>query len=178
FYMRQGRGGFQARIADLTRGPLLRWKRSRSPPSHFSRGTNGKRHNVADKAPITQIASHGAARLPSVEVDSYNIELRDEDGFLGDRASRGAFQKILDRWRKAMRKHGEDPFGDKSTDDISRSTIEKVLTGDDAEAAALVHSAIEDFAQELAYVSQRFLKTKAWADTQCIVIGGGVPKER
>ena len=36
----------------------------------------------------TGIAGHGAARLPSVEIDSFNIELKDEEGFLGDRASK------------------------------------------------------------------------------------------
>jgi hypothetical protein len=59
----------------------------------------------------TGIAAHGASRLPSVEVDSFNIELKDEEGFLGDRASKGAFRDILDRWRKPLRKSGEDPFG-------------------------------------------------------------------
>jgi hypothetical protein len=39
-----------------------------------------------------------------------------------------------------------------------------------------VHSAIEDFAQELAYVTRRFLKTKAWAKTERIVVGGGFPR--
>ncbi|MEH2560840.1 hypothetical protein V1289_000467 [Bradyrhizobium sp. AZCC 2289] len=37
----------------------------------------------------TGIAAHGASRLPSVEVDSFNIELKNEEGFLGDRASKG-----------------------------------------------------------------------------------------
>ena len=36
-----------------------------------------------------------------------------------------------------------------------------MLVGDDTEAAAVVHSAIEDFAQELAYVTRRFLKSKS-----------------
>jgi hypothetical protein len=128
---------------------------------------------MPEKVLVSQIAPHGATRLPAVEVDSYNIELKDEDGFLGDQASKTAFQDILHSWRKSLRKHGEDPFGDKPTDEVSKSAIEKVLNGDDAEAAALVHSVIEDFAQRLAYVSQRFLKAKAWADTERIVIGGG-----
>jgi len=38
------------------------------------------------------IGKHGAARLPSADIDSYNIELKDEDGFLGDRASKGALR--------------------------------------------------------------------------------------
>ena len=45
-------------------------------------------------------------------------------------------------------------------------------------AAALVHGAIEEFAQELAYVTRRFLKTKAWADTERIVVGGGFRQSR
>ena len=30
------------------------------------------------------IARHGAKRLPSVDVESYNVELRDHEGFVGD----------------------------------------------------------------------------------------------
>src|SRR6201987_5048847 len=62
------------------------------------------------------IARHGASRLPSVDVDSFNIELKDDDGFLGDRASKGAFRKILDGWRKPLKKSGEDPFGGEPSD--------------------------------------------------------------
>jgi len=126
----------------------------------------------------TGIAGHGAGRLPSVEVDSFNIELKDDDGFLGDRASKGAFRKILDSLRKPLKKNGEDPLGDKSADTLSKGTLDEALVGDDIVAAALVHGAIEEFAQELAYVTRRFLKTKAWADTERIVVGGGFRQSR
>ena len=131
-----------------------------------------------DTQTISGIGRHGATRLPSVDVDNYNIELKDDDGFLGDRASKGAFQKILDSWRKPLKKNGEDPFGKKSTGEISKATLDAILTGDDAMAAALVHSAIEEFAQELAYVTRRFLKTKAWTDTERIVVGGSFRQSR
>lgn len=124
------------------------------------------------------IGKHGVARLPSVEVDSYNIELKDDDGFLGDRASKGAFQRILEDLRKPLRKNGDDPLGDKASTDIGKSTLDAALLGDDIEAAAVVHGAIEEFAQELAYVTGRFLKTKAWAGTECIVVGGGFRQSR
>ncbi|QQO15105.1 ROK family protein [Bradyrhizobium diazoefficiens] len=126
----------------------------------------------------TGIAQHGASRLPSVDVDSFNVEIKDEDGFLGDRASKGAFREILEEWRKPLRKSGEDPFGDEPSDKISKKTLDAVLVGDDTEATAVVHSAIEEFAQELAYVTRRFLKTKAWAKTECIVVGGGFRASR
>src|SRR5665213_605792 len=126
----------------------------------------------------TGIAVHGAARLPSVEVDSFNIELKDDDGFLGDRASKGAFRNILDTLRKPLKKAGEDPLGKKTAEEIAKSELDEALTGDDIRAAALVHGAIEEFAQELAYVTQRFLKTKAWADTERIVVGGGFRQSR
>jgi hypothetical protein len=109
------------------------------------------------------IGRHGATRLPSVNLDSFNIELKDDEGFLGDRASKGAFRKILDTLRKPLKKNGEDPFGGKAADAIPKTTLDEALVGSDA---ALVHGAIEEFAQELAYVTQRFLKTKAWADTE------------
>ena len=131
-----------------------------------------------DLIATTGIAGHGASRLPSVDVDSFNIELKDEDGFLGDRASRRAFREILDSWRKPLRKAGEDPFGEEPSDEISKKMLDAVLVGDDVEASAIVHSAIEDFAQELAYVTRRFLKTKAWAKTERIVVGGGFRESR
>src|SRR5438270_12156500 len=131
-----------------------------------------------EKITTTGIAAHGASRLPSVEIDSFNIELKDDDGFLGDRASKGAFREIFDKWRKPLRKSGEDPFGDEPSDKISKKTLDAVLVGDDVEASAVVHSAIEEFAQELAYVTRRFLKTKAWAKTERIVVGGGFRASR
>jgi predicted NBD/HSP70 family sugar kinase len=126
----------------------------------------------------TGIARHGATRLPSVEVDSFNLELKDDDGFLGDRASKGAFRKILDTLRKPLKKNGDDPLGNKSAEAIGKSALDEALVGDDIHAAALVHGAIEEFAQELAYVTQRFLKSKAWADTERIVVGGGFRESR
>jgi hypothetical protein len=131
-----------------------------------------------DTLTTTGIGRHGAARLPSVEVDSFNIELKDDDGFLGDRASKGAFRKILDGLRKPLKKNGEDPLGDKSTDAISKGTLDETLMGEDVGAAALVHGAIEEFAGELTHVTSRFLKTKAWADTERIVVGGGFRQSR
>ncbi len=124
------------------------------------------------------IGKHGVSRLPSVDVDSYNIELKDDDGFLGDRASKGAFQQILDDWRKPLRKNGDDPLGKKASDDLGKKTLDEVLVGDDIMAAALVYGALEEFARQLAYVTQRFLKTKAWVDTERIVVGGGFRQSR
>ncbi len=126
----------------------------------------------------TGIGRHGAVRLPSVDVDSFNIELKDDDGFLGDRASKGAFREILESLRKPLKKNGADPLGDKSTEAIGKGALDESLVGDDIGAAALVHGAIEEFASELAYVTSRFLKTKAWADTQRIVVGGGFRQSR
>jgi hypothetical protein len=126
----------------------------------------------------TGIAAHGASRLASVEIDSFNIELKDEEGFIGDRASKGAFRHVLEKWRKPLRKSGEDPFGKEPTEKISKKELDAILVGDDAEASALVHSAVEDFAQELAHVTRRFLKTKAWDRTERIVVGGGFRDSR
>src|ERR1700686_86919 len=131
-----------------------------------------------DTLTTSGIGRHGATRLPSVDVDSYNVELKDDEGFLGDRASKGAFRKILDSLRKPLKKNAEDPLGDKSAEAIGKSALDEVLVGDDVGAAALVHGAIEEFAHELAHVTQRFLKTKAWADTERIVVGGGFGESR
>jgi ROK family len=129
-------------------------------------------------ATTTGIARHGAGRLPSVDVDSFNIELKDDDGFIGDRASKGAFRKILDTLREPLRENGDDPLGKKDSVALGKSELDAALVGDDIHASALVHGAIEEFAQELAYVTGRFLKSKAWADTERIVVGGGFRQSR
>jgi predicted NBD/HSP70 family sugar kinase len=131
-----------------------------------------------DTLTTSGIGRHGATRLPSVDVDSFNIELKDDDGFVGDRASKGAFRKILDTLRKPLKNNGDDPLGKKASAEIGKGELDEVLVGDDIHASALVHGAIEEFAQELAYVTQRFLKTKAWADTERIVVGGGFRESR
>src|SRR6202049_1631483 len=144
-------------------------------PDNFRRGM-GK---MAEDALTTSgIGRPGATRLPSVDVHSFNIELKDDEGFLGDRASKGAFREILDTLRKPLKKNGEDPLGSKSAEAIGKTALDEALVGDDIHASALVHGAIEEFAQELAYVTQRFLKTKAWADTDSIVVGGGFRESR
>jgi hypothetical protein len=149
-----------------------------STPVGSLHSSRAKEIMAEDVITTTGIAGHGAGRLPSVDVDSFNLELKDEDGFLGDRASKGAFRKIFDRWRKPLRKTGEDPFGDEPSDKISKKVLDEILIGDDVEASAIVHSAIEEFAQELAYVTRRFLKTKAWDKTERIVVGGGFRESR
>src|SRR3979490_521236 len=138
----------------------------------------GKSKMAEDIGTTTGIARHGATRLPLVDVDSFNLELKDDDGFLGDRASKGAFREILDTLRKPLKKNGDDPLGSKSAEAIGKTALDEALVGDDIGAAALVHGAIEEFAQELAYVTRRFLKTKAWADTERIVVGGGFRQSR
>lgn len=132
---------------------------------------------MPDSAAETLMA-HGSDRLPSVEVDSYNIEMKDEDGFLGDRASKGAFREVLEKWRKPLRRAGEDPFGDEPTEDIGKKELDVLLAEGDADGAAVLHGAIEDFAQDLALVIRRFLKLKAWAGTECIQVGGGFRASR
>lgn len=125
------------------------------------------------------ILRHGSAHLPLVEVDTYNEELRDDEGFVGDRASRRAFRAILDEWRERMRELGEDdPLGARPSDEIPKKALDKALTEGEPLAAGLVHTAIEDFSGELAAVIRRFLRLKRWRDTQRIVIGGGLRASR
>lgn len=124
------------------------------------------------------IAGHGAMNLPAVIVDSYNAELRDGEGFVGDRASNRAFRSILEDWRERLRAAGDDPFGDVPTEEISKSKLEKVLNSGDPEAAAIVEATVAEFAGELATVIRRFLRLDPWQGTERIVIGGGMMASR
>ena len=123
---------------------------------------------------LPAIIQHGWHILPHVIVDAYNEELKDKDGFLGDRASKGAFRDILDKWRKEIAGKGEDPFDGTPTYSLTKSQIDKYLQSDDALAAGLVHTAVEEFSNELATVAARFLMLDEWKNTEHIVVGGGL----
>lgn len=123
-------------------------------------------------------AVHGNAELSSVVVETYNAELRDTEGFIGDRASNRAFRGIVDELRDRLKQVGDDPLGETPTADLSRKKLDKVLQEGDPEAAGVVHGAIEEFATEFTAVIARFLKLKGWRDVQSIVVGGGLRASR
>jgi len=128
--------------------------------------------------PLPAVAAHGSLRLPSVDVDTYNVELKEDEGFVGDRASKGAFHEIIESWRKELRKVGVDPLGEDASEELSKKKLDAILTRGDAEAAGIIQGAIEDFAQEFALVIRRFLKLKEWKDTERVAIGGGFRASR
>lgn len=135
---------------------------------------------MAQQQPTQQfpLASHGGLNLPSVEICSYNLESRDEDGFVGDRASSGAFSELLDGWRERLRESGDDPLGDAPTEEIGRKELDALLADGDPEAAGVIQAAVEDFAKRIAGVLRRFLKLKDWRDTERVAIGGGFRRSR
>jgi predicted NBD/HSP70 family sugar kinase len=125
------------------------------------------------------LVEHGGKLLPQVCVDDYSAEIRDGNGFVGDRASKKAFREILGDWRARLaRIHGDDPLGDGSNEKRSKKKLDKLLKSGDPAAAAVLHSAIEEFAQQLTLVIRRFLRLKSWAGTERIVVGGGFRESR
>jgi len=123
--------------------------------------------------------AHGAQQLPSVIVESYNVELRDQEGFVGDRASFRAFRSMLEEWREKLRQVGDDdPLGEAASGEISKKKLDKLLLEGDPKAAGVVQSAIEDFAEELASVVKRFLRLKGWKEAMRIAVGGGLRESR
>jgi hypothetical protein len=134
---------------------------------------------MAEKQLTQSAMTHGAPELPRVTVDSYNLEMRDrEGGFLGDRASRRAFSEIVEDWRDRLRIVADDPLGNKPVEEISKRKLDELLLKGDPETAGLLHGAIEEFANELATVIRRFLRTKGWHDTERVAVGGGFRASR
>ena len=121
---------------------------------------------------------HGAGELPDVIIDSYNLENRDAEGFVGDRASGRAFRAIFEEIRKKVAKVSDDPFGDAPSDEIKKKTLDRLLLNGDPVAAGIVHGAVEEFGQKLASVTRHFLRLKTWRGVQRIAIGGGLRQSR
>ncbi|MFT4162961.1 ROK family protein [Shinella sp.] len=122
--------------------------------------------------------AHGATDLPAVRVRSYNLELRDRNGFIGDQANKSAFRDAIDGWRRRVREGGQDPLGDVATEDLSKKDIDALLKDEASDAAALVLAAIDDFAKGLAAILARYMKEKDWQGTTKIAVGGGFSDSR
>jgi hypothetical protein len=134
---------------------------------------------MSDKSEDSPLSvAHGAPDLPEVTVDSYNVELREGAAFVGDRASKRAFNEILEEGRERLRRIDEDPLGAVPTEELSKKKLEKELTSGDPEAAGLIQGAIEEFAGEMVAVIRRFLRLKPWRNVERLVIGGGFAGSR
>ncbi len=122
-------------------------------------------------------AVHGAQHADGLRVDSYNLALvrADGEGFIGDLASQTAFRELLDDARKHQRT-GKDPFGKTPTFEVGKREIDMALVGGDADAAHLVHIAVEAHAQRLVEVTRCFLAQPEWDEVEAIVLGGGFPE--
>lgn len=116
---------------------------------------------------------NGAPELHGVRVDSYNLEIRKGDNWIGDQASRTAFWKICDDMRKHAKATGFDPFK-KPTPDVSKKEFDRLLRSKDVRNVVFANSVIETFAQQLVEVIARFLTVKKWEGTELIVFGGGL----
>jgi len=119
------------------------------------------------------LGPHGELELPSVVIDGYSLELREGDEFIGDNASRTAFRHMLDAWRTLFTDMaGKDPLGSKPTHEIGKQKLDELLERD-GPAAAAIRAAQEDYALQLAHVTQRFLKHKTWKGVERVIVGGG-----
>src|SRR3954447_1288252 len=103
---------------------------------------------TAGKTPPVS-GTHAAAVLDRVVVDAYNAELRDAEGFIGDRASNRAFRATIDELRERLRDVSDDPLGKTPTHELSKKKLDKVLMEGDPESAGVIQGAIESFSSEL-----------------------------
>src|ERR1700758_1983288 len=144
-----------------------------NPLFRAGQGGHGRRHrnNHGHRAP---------RRHPSAVGRSGQFQSRAEGrGGLSRRPRlQGRVPKNPRPLAQALAEIGRGPVGREPSDEISKKKLDEMLVDDDTEASAVVHSAIEEFAQELAYVTRRFLKTKDWAKTERIVVGGGFRDSR
>ncbi len=125
--------------------------------------------------PSDETALHGAADLPVASVESHSLDIREEGGFLGDKASETAFRELLDDWRDRLGRFRPTPFGDAPTEELERDDLDEALQGHETpEAVEALHQALGEFAERLADVLARFLATPSWRGTQRIVCGGGL----
>jgi hypothetical protein len=132
------------------------------------------RTTPADATGSAFIPTHGALKLRDVRVDTYNLDPRYEGHRLAAYTTMRALKMFVDKWRKVARRSGTDPFGSRQSATIKKKELDAVLEGQDCQARAIVHGAIEDFSSALVVLAERFLKLREWQGTECIVVGGGL----
>ena len=120
---------------------------------------------------------HGAAQLPSVVIESYSEDIKDKDRYFGERVSNGAFRELLAKLRESLRQNGADPLHSEK-EILSKKLIDKILLEGDPQAAGLILSAVEEFANNLATAAHSLLRLKSWSEVKRIVVGGGFRESR
>ncbi|WP_425329987.1 ROK family protein [Terrirubrum flagellatum] len=120
--------------------------------------------------------AHGARQLPKVYVEDYSADIRDGEGFFGEKASSGVFRDLIDELRNQWADI-EDPIAT-PTERLSKKTIDQLLQEGEPREAALIHSAVEKFAQNLSSVTSLLMKTRAWQGVKRIAVGGGFRQSR
>ncbi|HWA49938.1 MAG TPA: hypothetical protein VG742_16825 [Dongiaceae bacterium] len=121
---------------------------------------------------------HGQWDLPYVKLTGYNLEVRGRYGFIGDQASGRAFRKRLEALSRVAKAGQMAPVRSLPTHKTKKKHLDKMLAEGEPIAGAVVHSAVEAFAQSLAEVVRRYLKQKSWRRVERIVVGGGLSNSR
>jgi predicted NBD/HSP70 family sugar kinase len=121
---------------------------------------------------------HGQWDLPNVKLTSYNLEVRGRYGFIGDQASGRAFRKRLEALSRVAKARQMAAARSLPTQKTKKKHLDKMLAEGELIAGAVVHSAVEEFAQSLADVIRRYLKQKSWRKVERIVVGGGFSNSR
>ena len=93
------------------------------------------------------ISAHGSEDLPAVTVESYNVEIKDGEGFIGDRASKGAFYALLEEARRAGPRDSRTIRSATADGRDRQEALDKLLAKGDPEAAGAHSGRVEDFAQ-------------------------------
>lgn len=121
---------------------------------------------------------HGQWDLPNVRLTSYNLEVRGRYGFIGDQASGRAFRKRVEALSRVAKTGQMAPKRSLPTQKTKKKRLDKMLAEGEPIAGAVVHSAVEAFAQSLADVVRRYLKQRPWRKVERIVVGGGLSNSR
>jgi len=131
-----------------------------------------------DQARPCQQSEHMAPRRPPLRSEvgtANNLELKDEEGFLGDtRPAREPFRQLIENWRKPAAKPASDPFGDEPSATIQQEEARLSLRAEgDHEAAGILPERDRDFSSGACSVpSAASLKPEVPARHERIVLGG------
>jgi predicted NBD/HSP70 family sugar kinase len=115
-------------------------------------------------------------RIQDILITSYNVELRDKDGFLGDKASVGAFLNMADERRDELLAAGPCQFDHE--DNLTPEHLDAILATGTEHQKLIAQEVIVAYAERLAAVLQAHLELDAWQNVGAIIVGGGFEHTR
>jgi hypothetical protein len=109
--------------------------------------------------------------ISGLRITSYNVELHEGTGFVGDKASVSAFLALVEQRRNKLALAGPSPFGD--DEEITPEHFDAILTSGIPEQSSIAEEILAEYTERLVNAISQHLELEPWQHVTKILVGGG-----